>query len=83
MASVRIGLGGVAATPLRAMAAEEALKGQPWTRETVAAAADELARAGTPMSDHRASESYRIAMLRNSLLKFYAEHPGPEGGRAS
>jgi len=74
VASVRIGLGGVAATPLRAMAAEEALQGQPWTRETVAAAADELARAGTPMSDHRASEGYRIAMLRNSLLKFFAEN---------
>ena len=25
------------------------------------------------MSDHRASEAYRIAMLRNSLLKFFAE----------
>jgi xanthine dehydrogenase small subunit len=74
VASVRIGLGGVAATPLRATAAEEALRGQPWTRETVAAAAEELARAGTPMSDHRASEGYRIAMLRNSLLKFYAEN---------
>jgi xanthine dehydrogenase small subunit len=81
VASVRIGLGGVAATPLRAMAAEEALKGQPWTRETVTAAAGELARAGTPMSDHRASERYRIAMLRSSLLKFYAENPG--GGRRS
>jgi xanthine dehydrogenase small subunit len=76
VASVRIGLGGVAATPLRAVAAEEALTGRPWTHETVAAAADELARAGTPMSDHRASEGYRIAMLRNSLLKFYAENPG-------
>ena len=74
VASVRIGLGGVAATPLRAMAAEEALRGQPWTRETVAAAAEELARAGTPVSDHRASEGYRIAMLRNSLLKFFAEN---------
>jgi xanthine dehydrogenase small subunit len=74
-ASIRIGLGGVAATPLRATAAEEALRGQPWTRETAAAAASELARAGTPMSDHRASDSYRIAMLRNSLLKFYAENP--------
>jgi xanthine dehydrogenase small subunit len=71
--SIRIGLGGVAATPIRAMAAEEALKGRPWTREVVAAAAEEMARAGTPMSDHRASEAYRIAMLRNSLLKFYAE----------
>ena len=76
VASVRIALGGVAATPLRAGAAEEALKGGPWTRETAAVAADELARAGTPMSDHRASEGYRVAMLRNSLLKFYAEHPG-------
>jgi xanthine dehydrogenase small subunit len=81
--SVRIGLGGVAATPLRAMAAEEALRGRPWTRETVAAAADELAGAGTPMGDHRASQGYRIAMLRNSLLKFYAENPGPGGGLRS
>ncbi len=80
VASVRIGLGGVAATPLRATAAEEALRGQPWTRATVAAAAGELARTGTPMSDHRASESYRIAMLRNSLLKFHAENPASTGG---
>jgi xanthine dehydrogenase small subunit len=83
VASVRIGLGGVAATPLRATAAEEALQGRPWTRETVAAAAGELARAGTPISDHRASESYRIAMLRNSLLKFYAENPAQAGGPRS
>jgi len=74
VASIRIGLGGVAATPLRALAAEQALHGKAWTRETVTAAAGELARAGTPMGDHRASEAYRIAMLRNSLLKFYAEN---------
>jgi xanthine dehydrogenase small subunit len=83
VASVRIGLGGVAATPLRATAAEEALRGQQWTRATVAAAAGELARAGTPISDHRASDSYRIAMLRNSLLKFYAENPAQAGGPRS
>jgi xanthine dehydrogenase small subunit len=83
VASVRIGLGGVAATPLRATAAEEALLGRPWTRATVAAAADELAHAGTPMGDHRASERYRIAMLRNSLLKFHAENPASRGGPRS
>jgi len=83
VASVRIGLGGVAATPLRATAAEEALLGRPWNRATVAVAADELARAGTPMSDHRASEGYRVAMLRNSLLKFHAENPTPTGGTRS
>jgi xanthine dehydrogenase small subunit len=77
VASILIGLGGAAATPIRALAAEEALTGRPWTREVVAAAAEEMARVGTPMSDHRASEAYRIAMLRNSLLKFYAEtHEG-------
>ena len=74
VASIRIGLGGVAATPVRALVAEDALTGRPWTRDLVEAAAAELARAGTPMSDHRASEAYRIAMLRNSLLKFFAEH---------
>ena len=73
VASIMIGLGGVAATPIRAVAAEQALTGRPWTRETAAAAAEEMARAGTPMGDHRASQAYRIAMLRNSLLKFYAE----------
>ncbi len=83
VASVRIGLGGVAATPLRATAAEEALIGRPWSSETVAAAAGELARAGTPMSDHRASESYRVAMLRNSLLKCHAENPASGGGTRS
>jgi xanthine dehydrogenase small subunit len=71
--SIFIGLGGVAATPIRALAAERALAGRPWTREVVGPAAEEMARAGTPMSDHRASEAYRIAMLRNSLLKFYAQ----------
>ncbi len=74
VASIQIGLGGVAATPLRAVAAEQALTGQLWTQETVAAAADTMAQAGTPMSDHRASDRYRTAMLRNSLLKFYAQH---------
>ena len=71
VAAIRIGLGGVAATPLRARAAEDALTGRRWTRAVVEAAAEELARVGTPMSDHRASEAYRIAMLRNSLLKFF------------
>ena len=74
VASIQIGLGGVAATPIRAQAAEEALTGRPWTRETVAAAAGRMAEAGSPLSDHRASARYRTAMLRSSLLKFYAEH---------
>ncbi|MFF8997795.1 xanthine dehydrogenase small subunit [Streptomyces achromogenes] len=68
----RIGLGGVAATPIRALATEEALEGKPWAAETVDAAARVLRAEGTPMSDHRASADYRSAMLGQSLLKLYA-----------
>ena len=65
----RIGLGGVAATPLRAFATESALEGRPWTAETVLGAADVLADEGTPIDDVRASAAYRVAMLRTSLLR--------------
>jgi xanthine dehydrogenase small subunit len=71
----QIGLGGVAATPLRATATEAALIGRAWSRETVTAAADILGAEGTPMSDHRASTRYRAAMLRSSLLKLHADNP--------
>jgi xanthine dehydrogenase small subunit len=77
VADIKIGLGGVAATPLRALETEAALNGRPWTREVVDAAADVLARAGTPMSDHRASADYRTAMLPAALRKFYAENAAP------
>jgi xanthine dehydrogenase small subunit len=69
----RIGVGGVAATPLRAFATESALIGAEWSLATVTAAAELLAAEGTPLDDHRASARYRIAMLRSSLLKLYAE----------
>ncbi|MEU4451807.1 FAD binding domain-containing protein [Nocardioides sp. NPDC023903] len=70
----RIGLGGVAATPLRAVATEDALVGRPWTEETVRRAATVLAGEGTPMDDHRASASYRSAMLGQSLLRLFHTH---------
>ncbi|MFF4326545.1 xanthine dehydrogenase small subunit [Streptomyces sp. NPDC001591] len=69
----RIGLGGVAATPVRALATEAALEGRPWTAETAEAAARVMRAEGTPMDDHRASAVYRSAMLGQSLLKLYAQ----------
>lgn len=75
--SVKIGLGGVAATPLRARATEDQLTGGPWTADAVARAAEALQQEGTPLDDHRSSAAYRVAMLRQALLKFYAEHPAP------
>lgn len=69
----RIGLGGVAATPIRALSTEAALEGRAWTAETVEAAARILRAEGTPMDDHRASALYRSAMLGQSLNKLYAQ----------
>ncbi len=78
VADIAIGLGGVAATPIRATTTEEALLGKPWTAETVRRAAEILGHEGTPMDDHRASAVYRAAMLRQSLRKFYAQNPAPQ-----
>ena len=75
---VAIGLGGVAATPIRATATEQALRGRPWTADTVREAAAVLGREGTPIDDHRASAAFRTAMLEQSLLKFHAESAVPE-----
>src|SRR6185437_5131480 len=64
--SIFIGLGGVAATPIRALAAERALADRPWTREVVAAAAEEMAGAGTPMSDRRDRPVVGLAVSHES-----------------
>ena len=66
----RIGLGGIAATPLRAFATEEVLTGAPWNADTVRRAAAILGSEGTPLSDHRASAKYRAIMLSRAMLKF-------------
>jgi xanthine dehydrogenase small subunit len=71
----RIGLGGVAATPLRALATEQALEGRSWAEATVREAAVVMRGEGSPMDDHRASSIYRSAMLGQSLLKLFTENP--------
>ena len=76
---IRIGLGGVAATPIRALEVEDMLTGKAWNRENVDAAAKLLGQAGTPLDDHRASARYRAAMLEQSLRRFYAEGFAAEG----
>ena len=72
----RIGLGGVAATPVRARRTEEALTGMPWAGAAVAHAAAVLGSEGTPLSDHRASDRYLRAMLEQSLLRLHATTGG-------
>ena len=53
VASVRIGVGGVAATPIRAHQTEDFLIGKPWNEETAESAAQIIEQEFTPLSDHR------------------------------
>jgi xanthine dehydrogenase small subunit len=69
----RIGCGGVAATPSRARAAENALRGKPWTEATARAAAAVLAGEFQPITDMRASAAYRSRVLGNLLLRCWHE----------
>jgi xanthine dehydrogenase small subunit len=80
VARVAIGLGGVAATPIRARDTEAALLGRPWDADSVTAAAAVLGAEGTPLDDHRASAAYRAAMLEQSLLKLLVETGDGERG---
>ncbi|GAA1361119.1 FAD binding domain-containing protein [Arthrobacter rhombi] len=70
---IRIGVGGAAATTLRARDTEAALLGKPWTAESFHAAAEVMQAEGTPMSDHRASARYRSATLAQSIRRFHEE----------
>jgi xanthine dehydrogenase small subunit len=76
VADVRIGFGGMAATPARPVGVEQALIGRPWTAATIQAAQTVLDRAFTPLSDMRASSAYRRTVARNLLMKLHVETSG-------
>ena len=59
---VRIALGSVAPTPIRATSAEDILRSQTITQELIAAAAQEAQDRVTPIDDVRGSASYRKAI---------------------
>jgi xanthine dehydrogenase small subunit len=73
VASARIGCGGVAPVPRRAIATEAALVGNPWNEATVDAAVREISREFSPIDDMRATATYRRAALGNLVRRFYLE----------
>jgi xanthine dehydrogenase small subunit len=76
--AARVCFGGMAATPRRAQACEQALTGSEWNAAGVARAAQALARDFKPLTDMRASKGYRLQVAGNLLQRFFAEvaHPG-------
>ena len=75
--SVRIGAGGVAAVPARAIQTEAALAGQQCAEAIFDAAASVLEVEFKPLSDMRASSAYRRAVLGNLLRRGWQQsQPG-------
>jgi CO/xanthine dehydrogenase FAD-binding subunit len=70
IADVRIVLGSVAPTVVRATRAEERLRGRQPDAETVKATQDALASEIAPIDDFRSTSRYRRAVARNLLAEF-------------
>jgi xanthine dehydrogenase small subunit len=66
----RFAYGGVAEIPLRILGAEQAIEGRRWSTSTALLAQEEIARAVRPISDHRGSAAYRLAMAKSLVEKF-------------
>jgi carbon-monoxide dehydrogenase medium subunit len=74
---VKIALGAVAPTPIRAPMAEAMLKGQRITPALIDEAARNAIMQCSPIDDHRASQAYRCdmvyAMTRRALNQVFAQ----------
>lgn len=71
--NVRLAFGGMAAIPKRGPAAEAALLGKDFSKETVAHAKEALTADFQPMTDVRASDKYRMTVAQNLIEKCYLE----------
>lgn len=69
----RIAFGGMAATPVRADAAETALNGKPFDQAAVTTAQARMAEELHPISDARASAGYRLQVAQNLLQRVLLE----------
>ncbi|MEW2917413.1 xanthine dehydrogenase small subunit [Ruegeria sp. ANG10] len=72
----RIAYGGMAGVPKRASHVEAALNGKPWTRETVQTAMVAFDDDFTPMTDMRASATYRLETAKALLERYFLEDQG-------
>ncbi|MEO0402321.1 MAG: xanthine dehydrogenase small subunit [Pseudomonadota bacterium] len=74
--TARLAYGGMAGTPKRARTAEAALTGAPWGETGVRAAMKALSQDFTPLSDMRASATYRSETAQNMLMRAWNEDQG-------
>ena len=70
---IRIGVGGMAATPMRAARTEAALRGKAWNQESVNEACRVLEAEFSPISDMRGSAEYRKKSIAGLFKRFWLE----------
>lgn len=80
--STRIAFGGVAATPIRCLAAERELAGKSPDATALARALEAIHGAITPMDDLRGSREFRRIIVENLFAKFFREHSSGDAGRS-
>jgi CO/xanthine dehydrogenase FAD-binding subunit len=66
---IRIALGAVAPTPIRAKRAEEVLRGKRFSDELIERTAQTAAEESRPIDDHRASADYRRGMVQTLVRR--------------
>ncbi len=76
LGKVRIAYGGMAATPRRALQCERFLCGKRFEESTFRRAMEILKDDFDPITDFRASSSYRMQVAQNLLLRFYYDLSG-------
>ena len=79
VSEARIAFGGMAGIPKRATSVENALIGKPWSEDTVDAARAGFDEDFAPLSDMRASATYRLETARALLSRYFAEDQGVAG----
>lgn len=77
VAMMRLAFGGMAATPKRALHAEQVAIGKTWNKAAVNDIQLALTQDFTPLSDARASAEYRMSIARNLIERFYLEGTMP------
>ncbi|NBE06796.1 xanthine dehydrogenase small subunit [Paragemmobacter ruber] len=74
--AARIAFGGMAGIPKRATHVEQALIGEPWSEATITKALPAFAQDFTPLSDMRASATYRLETAANMLRRYFHDLNG-------
>ncbi len=78
ISDIHIIYGGLAEKPSRAIKTELSLRQKQWNEDIVCDSAKNIPNDFTPISDHRASSSYRLRVASNLLVRLHRDITGEE-----